>query len=78
MDPDVIVYKELQGARRVGCRHIGVPAGPRTARHETVPVRDAPRQVVGLDDVGDVLAVMAGEGDVPPVLAVVVAEGMRA
>jgi len=33
---------------------------------------DLPRRVVGLDDVGTLLSVMAGEGEVPPVHAVVV------
>ena len=36
------------------------------------PFETLPRRVVGLDDVGGLLRVMAGEGDVPPVHAVAV------
>jgi hypothetical protein len=36
------------------------------------PFEMLPRRVVGLDDVGDLLRQMAGEGDVPPVHAVAV------
>ena len=38
------------------------------------PFETLPRRVVGLEDVGRLLAVMAGEGEVPPVHAVVVPE----
>ena len=41
------------------------------------PFEALARTVVGLDDVGTLLSVMAGEGEVPPVHAVVVPDSGR-
>jgi alcohol dehydrogenase len=71
-DPDQIVYKEL---RVLGA--LGVDTGAYTEALELLaerrfPFEELPRRVVGLDDVGSLLPLMAGEGDVPPVHAVLV------
>jgi alcohol dehydrogenase len=73
-DPDQIVYKEL---RVLGA--LGVDTAAYTAALELLvtrhfPFETLPRRVVGLDEVGALLPVMAGEGDVRPVHAVVVPE----
>jgi alcohol dehydrogenase len=71
-DPDQIVYKEL---RLIGA--LGVDTAAYTRALELLaarryPFEGLPRRVVGLDDVGPLLALMAGEVDAPPVHAVVV------
>jgi alcohol dehydrogenase len=71
-DPDHIVYKEL---RLLGA--LGVDTDAYTAAFELLATRRFPfealaRRVVGLDGVGALLTVMAGEDGVPPVHAVVV------
>ena len=71
-DPDQIVYKELRvvGALGVDTTAYGQAIELLAARH--FPFDALPRRVVGLDDVGNLLTLMAGEGKAPPVHAVVV------
>lgn len=71
-DADQIVYKEL---RVIGA--LGVDTASHTGALEVLasgrfPFEALPRRVASLDDVGDLLGLMAGESSVPPVHAVVV------
>jgi alcohol dehydrogenase len=71
-DPDQIVSKEL---RVLGALGVDSPSYARALEllaERRFPFEALPRRVVGLDEVGDLLPEMAGEGAIPPVHAVVV------
>jgi alcohol dehydrogenase len=71
-DPDQIVYKEL---RVIGALGVDTPAYTEALAllaTRRFPFEALPRRVVGFDEVGALLAVMAGGSEVPPVHAVVV------
>jgi alcohol dehydrogenase len=71
-DPDAIVYKELRVLGALGVGTDAYTAALELLAARRFPFESLPRQVVGLDDVGELLRVMAGEGEIPPVHAVVV------
>jgi alcohol dehydrogenase len=71
-DPDVIVYKELRVLGALGVDGVAYARALEMLASGRFPFASMPRRVVGLDDVGTLLPLMAGEGDVPPVHAVVV------
>lgn len=73
-DPDVIVYKELRLLGALGVDNIAYARALALLAERRYPFEALARRVVGFDGVGDLLGVMAGEGDVPPVHAVVVPE----
>ena len=76
-DPDQIVYKELRVVGALGVDTAAYAEALALLVARRFPFEALPRRVVGLDDVGALLPVMAGEGDVPPVHAVVVPERMH-
>jgi alcohol dehydrogenase len=69
-DPDAIVYKELRVLGALGVDTAAYAQALELLAARRFPFETLPRRVVGLDDVGGLLRVMAGEGDVPPVHAV--------
>lgn len=71
-DPDQIVYKELRVLGALGVDTSAYTQALELLAARRFPFEELPRRVVGLDDVGSLLPVMAGEGDVPPVHAVLV------
>jgi alcohol dehydrogenase len=73
-DPDRIVYKELRVLGALGVDAVAYDDALQLLAARRFPFETLPRRVVGLEDVGTLLAVMAGEGEVPPVHAVVVPE----
>jgi alcohol dehydrogenase len=70
-DPDQIVYKELRVLGALGVDTAAYAQALELLAARRYPFEELPRRVVGLDDVGDLLALMAGEGEAPPVHAVV-------
>jgi alcohol dehydrogenase len=64
--PDAIVLKELRVLGALGVDVTASRAALDLVASRRYPFEDLPRRVVGLDDVGDLLASMAGEGDRPP------------
>ena len=73
-DPDRIVYKELRVLGALGVDAVAYNEALELLAARRFPFETLPRRVAGLDDVGGLLSVMAGEGEVPPVHAVVVPE----
>jgi alcohol dehydrogenase len=71
-DPDLIVYKELRVIGALGVDTVAYTRALELLAARRFPFEELPRRVVGLDDVGSLLALMAGEGEAPPVHAVVV------
>jgi alcohol dehydrogenase len=71
-DPDQIVYKELRVLGALGVDTAAYTRALELLAARRFPFEALPRRVVGLDDAGELLAVMAGEGEVPPVHAVIV------
>jgi alcohol dehydrogenase len=72
VDPDQIVYKELRVLGALGVDTAAYTEALELLATRRFPFDALPRRVVGLDEVGDLLSVMAGEGESPPVHAVVV------
>jgi alcohol dehydrogenase len=70
-DPDQIVYKELRVVGALGVDTAAYTQALELLAARRFPFEELPRRVVGLDEVGDLLALMAGERDVPPVHAVI-------
>jgi alcohol dehydrogenase len=70
-DPDPIVYKELRILGALGVNTDAYAQALDLLATHRFPFATLPRQVAALDDVGDLLGLMAGDG-VPPVHAVVV------
>ena len=73
-DPDQVVYKELRVLGALGVDTAAYSQALELLAARRFPFEELPRRVVGLDDVGALLSVMAGEGDVPPVHAVLAPE----
>jgi len=73
-DPDQIVYKELRVLGALGVDRVAYGQALELLAARRFPFEALPRRVVGLADVGNLLAVMAGEAEVPPVHAVVAPE----
>lgn len=73
-DPDQIVYKELRVLGALGVNTDAYAQALDLLAARRFPFETLPRRVVGLDDVGALLPLMAGESDVPPVHAVVAPE----
>ena len=73
-DPDRSVYKELRVLGALGVDAVAYNEALELLAARRFPFETLPRRVAGLDDVGGLLSVMAGEGEVPPVHAVVVPE----
>jgi alcohol dehydrogenase len=71
-DPDQIVYKELHVIGALGVDTDAYTGALQLLAARRFPFEELPRRVVGLDDVGHLLALMAGEGEARPVHAVVV------
>jgi alcohol dehydrogenase len=71
-DPDPIVYKELRVLGALGVDTAAYTKALELLATRRFPFEALPRRVVGLDEVGGLLSVMAGEGEIPPVHAVVV------
>jgi alcohol dehydrogenase len=66
--PDVVVYKELRVIGALGVDATAYRAALELLASGRYPFENVPRRCVGLDDAGDLLATMGGEGDdVPPV-----------
>jgi alcohol dehydrogenase len=76
-DPDPIVFKELRVLGALGVDTAAYTEALALLASRRFPFETLPRRVVGLDDAGALLAVMAGEGEVPPVHAVVVPDSER-
>ena len=70
-DPDPIVYKELRILGALGVNTDAYAQALELLATHKFPFAALPRRLAGLDDVGDLLGLMAGDG-VPPVHAVVV------
>ena len=70
--PDLVVFKELRLLGALGVDAVAYRAALNLLASGRYPFAALPRRVVGLDDVGSLLASMAGEGDPPPVHGVVV------
>jgi alcohol dehydrogenase len=71
-DPDQIVSKELRVLGALGVDSASYVRALELLAERRFPFEALPREVVGLDEIGDLLPEMAGEGAVPPVHAVVV------
>ena len=71
-NPDHIVYKELRVLGALGVDSAAYAEALALLAARRFPFEALPRRVAGLQQVGDLLSVMAGEGEVPPVHAVVV------
>jgi alcohol dehydrogenase len=66
--PDVVVYKELRVIGALGVDATAYRAALELLASGRYPFESVPRNCVGLDDAGKLLATMGGEGDdVPPV-----------
>jgi alcohol dehydrogenase len=76
-DPDLIVRKELRILGALGVDRAAYDQALRMLADDRFPFRTLPRAVAGFDDVGALLATMAGEGAVPPVHAVVVPDNEK-
>jgi alcohol dehydrogenase len=70
-NPDLIVYKELRVLGALGVDSTAYRAALDLLGTRRFPFEALPRKIVDLDGVGELLAVMAGEGGTPPVHAVV-------
>ena len=70
-DADRIVYKELRVIGALGVDAAAYAAALELLAAQRFPFAELPRRVVGLEDVGALLPVMAGELGTPPVHAVV-------
>jgi alcohol dehydrogenase len=70
-DPDQIVYKELRVAGALGVDSAAYTAALDLLATGRFPFAELPRRVASLDRAGELLSVMAGEGEVPPVHAVI-------
>jgi alcohol dehydrogenase len=79
-DPDQIVRKELRLLGALGVDSAAYDQALRLLADRRFPFETLPRRIAGFDDVGTLLATMAGEREVPPVHAVVVPdeEGLHA
>ncbi len=73
-DPDLIVYKELRVLGALGVDAVAYQQALELLAAGQFPFAALPRRAVGLDDVGELLRDMAGEGETPPVHGVVVPE----
>jgi alcohol dehydrogenase len=73
-DSDQIVYKELRVLGALGVNTDAYAQALELLAARRFPFETLPRRIVGLDGVGGLLPLMAGESDVPPVHAVVVPE----
>ena len=71
-DADQIVYKELRVLGALGVDTASYTEALELLAARRFPFEALPRGVAGLDDVGDLLGLMAGESSVPPAHAVVV------
>ena len=69
-NPDLVVYKELRIQGALGVDVHAYRAALDLLASGRYPFADLPREVVGLDGVGELLETMAGERGVPPVHAV--------
>ena len=66
--PDVVVYKELRVIGALGVDAAAYRAALELLASGRYPFESVPRRCVGLDDAGELLATMGGDGDdVPPV-----------
>jgi alcohol dehydrogenase len=77
VDADQIVYKELRVLGALGVDTAAYTQALELLAARRFPFEAVPRRVVGLDDVSDLLGLMAGEGDVPPVHGVIVPDPDR-
>jgi alcohol dehydrogenase len=76
-DPDQIVRKELNIIGALGVDTAAYDQALQLLAARRFPFETLPRRIAGLDDVGELLSTMAGDGDVPPVHAVVVPDTKR-
>ncbi|HVJ98494.1 MAG TPA: hypothetical protein VNC41_16825, partial [Acidimicrobiia bacterium] len=69
--PDLVVFKELRLLGALGVDATDYRAALALLESGRYPFAELPRRVVDLENVGALLASMAGEGDPPPVHGVV-------
>ena len=79
-DPDQIVRKELRVVGALGVDSAAYDHALQLLAERRFPFEALPRRIAGFGDVGELLAMMAGEREVPPVHGVIVPDekGSRA